>query len=257
MNRYWNYLLGCLLLLAGCKGCDDKVDPCKNLKPISASFKTRENVAVSDYMKNYFLDIPCDTLIENGAFTADELDATSYTWKVGVGVYHGKQLSLSFGNVTPGTLIPVKLIVHKTPNKNCFPNDDGIDSVTKNIRITRGLTEGGALNFEGTYEMPDYEDPSKTIQFGTYTQDGTESLVRGFGFPKESLKGDISNTVDGGLSTSIQVCYVVGCNTFLSTIRLVFKGGNNYDFYGEFIPTIAGKRHPELIRKYHAIAHKI
>ncbi|HRH34845.1 MAG TPA: hypothetical protein PKY12_07285, partial [Catalimonadaceae bacterium] len=27
MNRFWNYLLLCLLLLAGCKGCDEEVQP--------------------------------------------------------------------------------------------------------------------------------------------------------------------------------------------------------------------------------------
>ena len=251
--------IGMILMtaLGGCHGCKDKVDPCKDLHPITASFKTRENVAVSDYMKNYFLDIPCDTIIENGEFTAAEENATSYTWKVGSGVYQGKKLSLGFGNVVPGTLIPVKLIVRKTPITSCFPNDDGIDSVTKNIRITRGLKEGGSLGFfRATYEMPDYDDPSKTIQFGTYQEENYE-IVRGFGFPKETVRGDVSNSVDGGVITAIQVCYVVGSNTFRSTIRLVYKGGNSYYFYGEFYPVIDGKRRPELVRKYHSLAHKI
>lgn len=260
MRWYVNLALLVVVGLGGCKGCKEKVDPCANQKPVTASFKTRENVAVSDYMKNYFLDIPCDTLIQNGEFTADEVDATSYTWKVGARVYQGKKLSLGFGNVTPGTVVPVKLIVIKTSNKNCFPDDDGIDSLTKNIKVTRGLIEGGAINIYGlgsTFEMPDYDDPSKKIQFGLYQEPGTDDLYRGFGFPKEMQKGDPTNSVDGGVGTAIQACYVVGSKAYSTTIRLIYKGGNVYDFYGEFYPKIDGKSRPDLVRKYHATARKI
>ena len=257
MRSYFNILFISFLLLAGCKGCDEKVDPCKGKKPVTASFKTRESVLNEEDWKGIFLDIPCDTLRENGEFTADEADATSYTWKVGAGVYEGKKLSLNFGNVAPGTIVPVKLIVRKPPNTNCFPSDDGVDSITKNITITRGRLEGGAIVFwRVTYEMPDYDDPSKTIQFGTYQEENSEK-VRGFGFPKEAKKGDRFSNILGGIATSIQACYTVTSESHFSTIRLVFKGGDRFDFYGEFVPLIDGKRRYDLIRKYHATARKI
>jgi hypothetical protein len=253
--KYFYYCI--LVLLVGCQGCKEKIDPCKSLKPVSASFKTRAAVLNEDDWKGIFLDIPSDTIKENGEFTADELDAISYTWKVGSGVYQGKKLSLGFGNLAPGTIVPVKLIVNKTPNKNCFPSDDGIDSVTKNITITRGQIEGGAIAFlRATYEMPDYDDPSKTIQFGTYQEENSEK-VRGFGFPKEAQKGDRFSNIMGSISTSIQLCYTVSSESHFSTIRLIYKGGNTFDFYGEFFPIINGKAREDLVRKYQTLARKI
>jgi hypothetical protein len=65
-----------------------------------------------------------------------KLDGATYEWQVGNNgtVQTTKSFSLQF-SYRVGT-IPVRLIVHKTPNPYCFPNDDGVDTVTKYLTIT-------------------------------------------------------------------------------------------------------------------------
>lgn len=63
------------------------------------------------------------------------IEGASYEWQVGNNgiVKTSKQFSLLF-SYRVGT-IPVRLIVHKAPNKYCFPNDDGIDTVVRYLTV--------------------------------------------------------------------------------------------------------------------------
>jgi hypothetical protein len=75
--------------------------------------------------------------------------------------YTQRSFTLHFGGSVPrGTLIPVTLIVNKTPDNSCFPDDDGIDTLTKNIYYADPCTEG-LLN--GKYQGYWEENPSDTF----------------------------------------------------------------------------------------------
>jgi len=96
-----------------------------------------------------------DTSFENKniRFTALQDDA-EYTWYIGTEVLTGQSFLRYFDNTTAGTDIPVTLVVRKTPNNICFPNDDGYDSITKVVSIV-SLDEiaNGVYNMEGTYRL--------------------------------------------------------------------------------------------------------
>ena len=58
-----------------------------------------------------------------------------YTWKLGSEIITDRTFSRLFENAKGPQRIPVTLIVEKEPNRNCFPNDDGRDTVTKYIDL--------------------------------------------------------------------------------------------------------------------------
>jgi len=58
-----------------------------------------------------------------------------YTWKLGSEIITDRVFVRSFGDAIGPQRIPVTLIVEKEPNRNCFPNDDGKDTVTRYIDL--------------------------------------------------------------------------------------------------------------------------
>jgi hypothetical protein len=123
-----------------CKKCQDpsnsdceNYDPCFSEKPVSASFKIFET---TDSPPELWKDYETDTIADSAIFIAS-LEGAEYKWIIGAGTYEGKKLSLEFIGVPDKSNIPVTLIVKKTPNKGCNPNDDGIDTITRNLFIRR------------------------------------------------------------------------------------------------------------------------
>jgi len=118
----------------------ENYDPCYNLKPTSAGFKTYDPMMFAQSLKEQGLvwDVITDTVRHSCYFVAEE-EAAKYTWLIGGGVYHTRTVSIDFtsSGIAAGTFIPVTLIVEKEPNKNCFPNDDGRDTFTKQILVAR------------------------------------------------------------------------------------------------------------------------
>jgi hypothetical protein len=103
-------------------------------------------------------------------FSANIENATSYEWQIGNSsvVYTSKEFGLYFGD-TVGT-IPITLIVKSKPNKICFPNDDGIDTLTRYLTIT--VME--KPTFFGTYLGANDYDPTNqfTIKIDTHMYGG-------------------------------------------------------------------------------------
>jgi hypothetical protein len=68
-------------------------------------------------------------------FEANNKYGISYQWLIGNNppIISGSKVSLWF-NDTLGT-IPVTLIIEDTLNLNCFPNDDGFDTIVKQLTI--------------------------------------------------------------------------------------------------------------------------
>lgn len=113
---------------------DEKVDPCKALHQTSADFTIMEdhsNIVEDDKRWKYYA---CDTVSSGYTrFTAKDSLADSYEWHIGAGVYNKRSVSLFFPSTLIGQSIPITLIVTKKPNLNCFPKDNGIDTLTKNV----------------------------------------------------------------------------------------------------------------------------
>jgi hypothetical protein len=61
-------------------------------------------------------------------------DADSFIWKIGSGTYNKKSFSLN--DFPKNVLLNVSLVlINKNPNKNCFPEDNGIDTSFKTIFV--------------------------------------------------------------------------------------------------------------------------
>ncbi len=142
-----------------CKKCQDpsnseceNYDPCYGKKPVSSSFKIIEPV---DGYQELWQDYETDTVAGGYVrFVADEKDAV-YKWEIGAGTYDAKSFTLNFSSVPDKTTIPITLIVKKAPDKACNPNDDGIDTITRNMYISNEclvISPYKTIRFHGSFK---------------------------------------------------------------------------------------------------------
>lgn len=143
MRACLNFLFACLLLLAGCKGCDEKVPPAEP-PPVSAAFKFYDQVGPYGAPINSpgLRMVETDTfyLLKGGStydsfrviYQATDTSADSYTWKVGDDprTFTGRASALNFDS--PG-LYPVTLKVTRTSKSGKVTKD----SLTRSFRILR------------------------------------------------------------------------------------------------------------------------
>lgn len=172
MNRPTKLALIVLLGLSGCKGCDDKVDPCGNIPATSAEFN-----AVT-YLDGFSLQTPCKPdgypditprerrwttmpyLYQNStSIFAPIQKFDSVVWTVGFDPRRFKKDTLSIVFQDTGE-VRVTLIGYRKPDLKCNPTDNGIDTVSKIFRIYKGL--GKYLErFPGRYEGSEEGEPGR------------------------------------------------------------------------------------------------
>lgn len=138
-----------LIQLSGCGG-DPEPDPCLDKSPVEAKFIVGELLPLFEGKKSDTV-VVSDTVLTNNSivFEATE-EYESYEWKIGDDprVFNTKRIKLLFPS--PVSQLAVKLTVKRTPLKNCFPDDDGIDTkikfvtiIAKKVNPIFGQYEGG------------------------------------------------------------------------------------------------------------------
>jgi hypothetical protein len=110
--------------------CED-YDPCYGKKKVSAQFTIQEAVANRSEQWKYY---DTDTIFTDGASFAALEENAQYEWHIGADVLSTKKVTRT--QFPRGQTIPITLIVTKAPDKSCFPNDRGRDSVTRWMYIT-------------------------------------------------------------------------------------------------------------------------
>ena len=130
---------------------------CDCAHEVSADFVMEEKS--SPYPDALFTSTDTIYADKNVRFRALENDA-EYTWIIGSEVIHEQEVTRYFGTDLSGDVIPIQLIVKKKANTICFPNDDGVDTVTKYLVVGPEFDDYGFYNnpyprFEGTYRMKD------------------------------------------------------------------------------------------------------
>jgi hypothetical protein len=138
-------------------------DPCFGKQPVSAGFQMQEVPAFQLPDDSGFEPYDTDTAIfRQIRFIADEPNADMYEWEIGAGTYNTRAITLSLSgmeDLIPFD-IPARLIVHKTPDTSCFPNDDGIDTLERSLHIV----EVCEPLWEGTYQgYVEGESPTDTF----------------------------------------------------------------------------------------------
>ena len=130
-------------------------DPCECASEVSADFVIEENTGPISG-----LWIETDTTLHNKTvqFRALEEDA-EYKWYIGIDEFETQAASRYFSDDWIGYDIPITLVVKKEPNKTCFPDDDGYDSITKTFHVSQypifhGYDENIEYGtIEGTYRV--------------------------------------------------------------------------------------------------------
>lgn len=182
MKRTLCLLFFALVFLTSCHK-DQAILPngladCGCAEETSADFKVIESaVDVADYG---LFSTETDTAYTNRNiyFIASQKDV-EYKWYIGVEILTDSVVSRYFPNsAVENQTIPITLVVKKKPNKICFPNDDGYDSIVKYIHFVKFPENTGAfqpfpLNMVGTYRvkmphLPDSQDITLTCVMDEY-----------------------------------------------------------------------------------------
>jgi len=164
VTLYTSIFLASALLMLACKkekpelGISDQ-DPCGCVSEVSAEFDIEE-------LANFIFDdlpdwVVTDTVLHSSTvrFRALETDAAEYTWYLGAEVLNTSSVERNFPSQWANSNITITLVVRKTPNSICFPNDDGYDSIVKVMHVSQyiimpngnGDVQLGPI--EGTYRF--------------------------------------------------------------------------------------------------------
>lgn len=174
-----------------------ETSPCELDKPADASFWIGQSVDLQRFHNPCASNGSIDTIIprdyahfNQGGF----LYFTTYTdcfdeveWIIGTDPTHryGKQIYVQFfSNDVKGSTIPITCIVRKTPNLLCYPDDDGVDTIVRNVYF-----DTAAPNHSGHFLGHNQdESPSDTFEvwikpptFSPYIAPPNEDIV---GLPK-------------------------------------------------------------------------
>ncbi len=155
-------ILLCIIFLNGCPGEEPvKPDPCEGKHPVTADFHIYEvsQLALPDRWELYDTDTVAAWDV---VFKALEENA-EYEWHLGSEIIYEKQFHRT--KFPLRTNIPVTLIVRKEPDTECFPDDDGIDTLTRSF-YTLGYTDEGCKDinlFSGNFSGYNIDNPSDTF----------------------------------------------------------------------------------------------
>lgn len=162
-----------LLALLACKKEQPEIlnaeDPCECASEVSADFVIEEHTGP---ISNIYVETDTTLHGSNVKFSAKE-DNAEYTWYIGIEEFDTKSISRYFSDQWIGHDIPITLVVKKDPNKTCFPNDDGYDSIKKTFYVS---------------EYPIYNTAAEDIEHG-----GLEGTYRVYG---EDLSDSIEVTIN-------------------------------------------------------------
>ncbi len=119
--------------MVGCHGCKEPVmpNPCEGVEEVTADFKMEYSMGYGEDEQWY----EADTILEVMTVRFSAIgNYDSIKWKVGLDprVFTKKEFSLEFDNQDN---IQIRMIGFRAPNLDCFPNDDGVDTVLKQLTI--------------------------------------------------------------------------------------------------------------------------
>ena len=239
------------LTLQSCKDCDDprnpdcdNYNPCVDAKATSAAFTIKE-ATFTQIIEPRLADFLIDTdscYLSSIYFEAVQQDADSFIWKIGneVEPRYGKQINVTFPDNLRGTTFNVRLIVKRKPNTSCFPNDDGIDTVTRKFYFVR-FNE--SLSWEGTYYGSDDDKPDSMYTIvleHSYNATEEEDVIKAFGLPrgcKDTINGWFGGFV-GFKNLNFQKDGI-GCGQKI--IRGIYKTNSGYRIRQGLITVENGK----------------
>jgi hypothetical protein len=120
-----------------------------------------------------------------------------YTWKLGSEIITDRVFSRSFEDAIGPQRIPVTLIVEKEPNSNCFPNDDGKDTVTRFIDLRYQYSYPIIGKYKVLFEGEKDSSILEVRPWGVYNNCGNcRVIITNFRHPFYSALVNFKNTQD-------------------------------------------------------------
>jgi hypothetical protein len=165
--------LGIVLMAESCKKeCQDKSNPdCENYDPCYGKAKTSADFTISEVVSGFANETDEVFRMSYVQFEAKQ-DFDSYQWVIGnhPDTFRTKKCGLQ--SFPEGETITVRLIGKKQPNTQCFPDDDGIDTVIKKFRVSAADSLIPILGeYEGYYDA--YPNQKVTVKiFRKFVLDG-------------------------------------------------------------------------------------
>jgi len=149
--------------------CPNYVDPCAGHSEVTAIIEIAEQAAPFFYSQIFeATDIVIDG--KNVRFRCP-VENAQYTWILGTETIHDQEFMRYFSGYA-GQNISVTLIVQKEPDLACFPNDDGIDTLTTSFYVIDKCEPSIEGVFRGAWDelptdsfnvsilaAPDWDDP--------------------------------------------------------------------------------------------------
>jgi hypothetical protein len=117
-----------LILLSTCY--KDPVNACINEKPFFADFTIEERIRDSSFVTDTTVTFVGVTLKAKGNYD-------SVNWKIGNDPRVFNDLNKSIIFSSPVGKIDIRLIGYGKINKQCFPNNNGIDTITKSLTVLK------------------------------------------------------------------------------------------------------------------------
>lgn len=157
-------LCGLALTLQNCKPekdeCHDPAnpecenyDPCYGKKPVTAEIILSQRAAPSSggELGKLYLDEGGDVFPRIQIRFHCPLEGAKYTWTLGAETITEQTFERNFFTVPYG-VYTVKLIVEKAPNTNCYPGDDGFDTVVKTFKIVPACEIEASGIYKGVWD---------------------------------------------------------------------------------------------------------
>lgn len=219
--------IGLFLLMAGAIQCckDEPPDPCKDAKPITADFTINELVSSPDHdwMPDTSFETDTAYWVSMVEFRPKNMNYESYEWHIGSEVLHDKIIRRS--DYPPNRQISVTLIVKSKPNNQCFPKDDGIDTVTKTFFSLGTVANNPKIGkWFGTYNGKSMDTGTVEIR---YVYDGKRDTYNFFliNFPKGHLpKATLPSNGKGELGYGGATSFINNDFTFIDDTSGVHNG---------------------------------
>lgn len=136
LTLYTTIFVVALILGFACKKEKPEIggfSPCECESPVSADFDISEWIVATQAWGELYVET--DHVFGGQVkFEAQETNA-NYQWLIGSNTFSTNSVTQFFGNEWINYNIPITLIINKEPNTRCFPNDDGVDTVTRVMTI--------------------------------------------------------------------------------------------------------------------------
>jgi hypothetical protein len=180
------FLLMSLALMMSCNKCKERCDdptnpecpnyqtpnqddPCLDAELTTANFQMFQNLPIPNELDSSIQFYKYCFL--GSAITLHAIqDSADYHWIIGANHYYTRDVTFSFGAQWEDQNIELKLIVTRAPDSFCYPNDNGVDTVSKIVVPRHECNASFWGHYFGAWE----NQPNDSFEI-SFTYDGISS----------------------------------------------------------------------------------